>query len=79
MSLNLLAKDLEEGLAKYGNDPGGFASQYDDLLSRVGMDSAEDLAAGFGIDIADTAFWTSSLDVIRARMRTYSDLAAEMT
>ena len=65
--------------AKYGNDPGGFASQYDDLLSRVGMDSAEDLAAGFGIDIADTAFWTSSLDVIRARMRTYSDLAAELT
>ena len=62
--------------AQYRTDPDEFVGRYDDLLSRVGMDSAEDLAAGFGIDIADTAFWTSSLDVIRERMRNYSDLAA---
>ena len=64
--------------AQYRADPVAFANRYDDLLSRAGMDSAEALGASFGIDTTDAAFWTSSLDVIRDRMRTYSQLVDEV-
>jgi oligoendopeptidase F len=62
--------------AHYRADAAAFTSQYDELLSRAGMDSAETLGASFGIDTTDASFWTSSLDVLRSRMSTYRDLAA---
>ena len=38
-------------------------------LGKVrGLGSARDLAGRFGIDVADEAFWTASLDVIRRRI-----------
>jgi pepF/M3 family oligoendopeptidase len=52
--------------AHYQNDPEAFKSGYDDLLSATGMNEAAELAARFGIDIRTSAFWQSSLDVIRA-------------
>ena len=62
--------------AQYQQDPDRFRGGYDDLLSRAGMDSAEQLGAAFGLDVTKEDFWTASLDVLRARMRDYEGLAA---
>jgi oligoendopeptidase F len=62
--------------AEYRNDPDRFRAGYDDLLSRAGMDTAEELAAGFGLDVTDEGFWTASLDVVRGRIADYESLAA---
>ena len=66
--------DLE--YARYQEDPERFRGSYDDLLSSCGLGSARDLGARFGIDVADEAFWTASLDVIRRRIDEFVDLAA---
>ena len=63
--------------ARYTADPERFRDGYDDLLSRVGMNTAEELARDFDIDVTDEAFWTASLDVLRARMAEYEHLASE--
>jgi oligoendopeptidase F len=47
--------------ARYRADAERFRAGYDDLLSSVGMADAATLAASFGIDIADRAFWEDSL------------------
>jgi len=62
--------------AKFRNDPDRFRDGYDDVLSRAGMDTAEELGNAFGIDVTDKAFWTASLDVLRARIADYERLAA---
>ena len=62
--------------AQYRRDPERFRGGYDTVLSRAGMDSAEELGASFGLDVTDEAFWTASLDVLRARMADYTRLAA---
>jgi len=61
--------------ARYRDDPEHFRARYDDLLSRAGMDTAEELGAAFGIDVTDEAFWTASLDVVRGRIDDYESLA----
>ena len=62
--------------SRYREDPEHFRAGYEDLLSRAGMDSAEDLGATFDLDVTDEAFWTASLDVLRERMDDYERLAA---
>ncbi len=62
--------------AEYRSDPERFQAGYDDLLSRVGMNTAEELGEAFGIDVTDEAFWTASLDVIGGRIDQYDALAA---
>ncbi|MFN3257579.1 MAG: M3 family oligoendopeptidase [Ilumatobacter sp.] len=62
--------------AKYQEDPERFREGYDTLLSRAGMDTAEELGAAFGFDVTDEAFWTASLDVVRGRIDDYVDLAS---
>jgi pepF/M3 family oligoendopeptidase len=62
--------------AQYHKDPERFRDGYDTVLSRAGMDTAEELGESFGLDVTDEAFWTASLDVLRARMRNYETLAA---
>ena len=62
--------------AEYRNDPERFRAGYDDLLSRAGMDTAEELGAAFGLDVTDEAFWTASLDVVRSRIDDYQAIAA---
>jgi len=64
--------------ARYQEDPEHFRAGYDDLLSRAGMDTAEELGAAFGLDVTDGAFWTASLDVVRSRIDDYAALAAEV-
>ncbi|MEY2398357.1 MAG: hypothetical protein QOJ00_1531 [Actinomycetota bacterium] len=63
--------------AAYRVDPDKFRSGYDDLLSATGLGSAAALAARFEIDVTDEAFWTASLDVVRARIDEFCRLAAE--
>ncbi len=65
--------------AEYRADPERFRAGYDDLLSRAGMDTAEELGAAFGLDVTDEAFWTASLDVVRARIADYTSRAADVT
>jgi pepF/M3 family oligoendopeptidase len=57
--------------ARYEAEPDEFRSGYDELLSSTGMADAATLAARFGIDTRSTAFWRSSLDVIRAEIDRY--------
>jgi pepF/M3 family oligoendopeptidase len=64
--------------AKYREDPQRFQQSYDDVLSRAGMNTAEELAGVFGFDVSDTSFWTASLDVIRDHIDQYTALAAEV-
>jgi oligoendopeptidase F len=63
--------------SRYRADPERFRDGYEDLLSRAGMDTAEDLGAGFGLDVTDAAFWQASLDVLRARIDEYARLVDE--
>jgi oligoendopeptidase F len=64
--------------SRFHDDPDRFRQGYDDLLSRAGMDTAEQLGESFGLDVTDEAFWTASLDVLRARIDDYTRLAAEL-
>jgi len=61
--------------AAYREDQDRFRSGYDDLLSATGLGSAKTLAARFEIDVTDEAFWTASLDVVRARIDEFVRLA----
>jgi oligoendopeptidase F len=65
--------------AKYHADPSRFQAAYDDVLSRAGMNTAEELAAVFGFDITDEGFWTASIDVIRGHIHQYASLATDVT
>jgi oligoendopeptidase F len=65
--------------ARYREEPDRFRSSYDDLLSSCGLGSARDLAARFGIDVADATFWTASLDVIRTRIDDFCKISSQPT
>ncbi|MBI2710708.1 MAG: M3 family oligoendopeptidase [Actinobacteria bacterium] len=61
--------------ASYRRDPDQFRQGYDDLLSATGLGDAAELAARFGIDVRDEAFWAASLDVLRGRIDDFCALA----
>lgn len=54
--------------AEFQRDPERFRAGYDDLLSATGLGDAATLAARFGIDVADQAFWAASLQVLVDRI-----------
>lgn len=62
--------------ARYEKDPDGFKAGYDDLLSSTGLASATDLAARYGIDIRDKAFWASSLELVARDVERFEDLVS---
>ncbi|CAN5644969.1 M3 family oligoendopeptidase [soil metagenome] len=64
--------------ACYQRAPEAFRSGYETLLSRAGMDTAEQLGAAFGIDVTTPEFWTASCDVLRDRIDQYEQLATEV-
>lgn len=64
--------------ARYQSDPDRFRSGYDDLLSRCGMNTAEELGATFDLDVTDEGFWMESIDVLRRRMADYDRLVGEL-
>lgn len=61
--------------AEFQRDPERFRAGYDDLLSATGLGDAATLAARFGIDVADTAFWAASLQVLTDRIDEFVDAA----
>jgi pepF/M3 family oligoendopeptidase len=63
--------------ARYQQDPEGFKTGYDDLLSSTGLGDAATLAARFGIDIRSTDFWRSSLDIVRKDIDLFEELTRE--
>ncbi|HEX4492467.1 MAG TPA: M3 family oligoendopeptidase [Acidimicrobiia bacterium] len=65
--------------ARYLDDPEAFRAGYEDLLSQAGMADAVTLARGFGIDVRDGGFWTSSLDVLAGHVDDYVQRAESVT
>jgi len=63
--------------ARYTADPDGFRASYDDLLASTGDNDAATLAARFGIDLRDRAFWDASLAVITADIDRFEALVNE--
>jgi oligoendopeptidase F len=61
--------------AHYQDDPHTFRADYDELLSSTGMFPAAELAARFNINIQTPDFWRSSLDVIRADIAAFEEVA----
>ena len=61
--------------AIYQKSPETFKDGYDELLSRTGMADAKTLAAGFGIDITQEAFWSASLAVVKQDIDAFEALA----
>lgn len=61
--------------AIYQNEPTTFVERYDDLLSSTGMGDAATLAARFGVNIRDRAFWDASFDVIRSDINVFVAIA----
>ncbi|AFZ65621.1 M3 family oligoendopeptidase [Deinococcus peraridilitoris] len=61
--------------AQYQQRPDQFREGYDELLSATGLADAATLAARFGIDTRSKAFWTGSLNVIRANIDEYERIA----
>ncbi len=51
-----------------------FVPDYQNLLASTGENNAADLAARFGIDVRQKAFWASSLSVIESRIKRYTEL-----
>ena len=62
-------------LAVRDADPERFFDRFDTLLADSGMRDANDLAADFGIDLRDPAFWRTSLDSFRADVDRYDSLS----
>jgi pepF/M3 family oligoendopeptidase len=60
---------------RYREDPDGFRTGYDDLLSSTGLADAPTLASRFGIDVRSVEFWRSSLGQIARRIDEYERLA----
>jgi pepF/M3 family oligoendopeptidase len=60
----------------YQRDPEAFRGNYDGFLSATGMDDAVSLAARFGIDVRDTAFWAGGLGVIGGQVNEFVALAS---
>jgi oligoendopeptidase F len=55
-------------------DPDGFLDRFDTLLADSGMREADELAAEFGIDLRDPAFWRASLDSFHDDVEHYEAL-----
>jgi pepF/M3 family oligoendopeptidase len=68
------------GLYKvYEQDPDGFRSKYDDLLSSTGLADAWTLGQRFGFDVRDEAFWAGSLEVIVRDIDRFEELVNQTT
>jgi oligoendopeptidase F len=60
--------------AVYQERGNAFLPEYDELLRSTGEGTASDLAARFGIDIRQRAFWDSSLAIVEQRIDRYLEL-----
>jgi pepF/M3 family oligoendopeptidase len=60
--------------ARYQETPAGFCERFDGLLADTGMANARDLAARFGIDLHDRAFWETGLAAIEQNVSQFEAL-----
>jgi oligoendopeptidase F len=60
--------------AVYQDRGNAFLPEYDELLRSTGEGTASDLAARFGIDIRQRAFWENSLAIVEQRIDRYLEL-----
>ena len=58
-------------------EPVGFYQRLDALLADSGMRTANDLAAGFGIELHDPEFWRGGFKGYRADIAEYESLVAQ--
>lgn len=63
--------------AAYQSEPDTFHDRYDDLLRRTGQADPAELAAQFGVDIRDRAFWATSLDSLETDIEAFIALVDE--
>jgi len=63
--------------ARSKEDPEAFRARYDDMLASTGQADAATLAARFGIDLRDSAFWDASFAVLRADIDRFETLVDE--
>lgn len=61
-------------LAVRDREPAGFYERLDALLADSGMRTANELAAGFGIDLHNPAFWRGGFDGYRADIAEFERL-----
>lgn len=64
-------------LAVHDAEPTGFMDRFDLLLADSGIREANELAAGFGIDLRDAAFWQAAFDRFRAGVDRYEALSCQ--
>lgn len=60
--------------ARYQQEGASFVPRYERLLSRTGEATPQALAAEFGIDLRDGAFWRAGLALITERIEQYARL-----
>ncbi|MDW8396479.1 MAG: M3 family oligoendopeptidase [Anaerolineae bacterium] len=60
--------------ALYQQEGAAFVPRYERLLSRTGEATPQALAAEFGIDLRDSAFWRQGLALIAERIEHYAQL-----
>jgi pepF/M3 family oligoendopeptidase len=65
-------------LAVRDAEPAGFVDRFETLLADSGMREAPDLAAAFGIDLRDPAFWRASLGTFRTDVARYEVLSRSL-
>jgi pepF/M3 family oligoendopeptidase len=66
-------------LAVKDREPEGFYARLDALLADSGMRTANELAAGFGIDLHDPEFWRGGFAGYRADIAEYETLVATIS
>ncbi|MCA9861565.1 MAG: hypothetical protein KC432_01030, partial [Thermomicrobiales bacterium] len=66
-------------LAVKDREPVGFYERLDALLAGSGMRTANELAAGFGIDLHDPEFWRSGFAGYEADIAEYESLVEQAT
>ena len=64
-------------LAVKDREPDDFYQRLDALLADSGMRTANDLAAGFGIDLHDSEFWRGGFKGYRADIARYESLVEQ--
>jgi oligoendopeptidase F len=52
-----------------------FMSKYNDLLKATGKNKIEDVAKMVDIDVTESEFWISSLEVIEKNIKKFKELA----
>lgn len=63
---------------KYREDPDGFRSRYDELLSSTGVAPAFELADRFGIQLRSPGFWESSLSIVEQEVVEFERMVDEL-